>query len=209
MLCEHVRAQQIKGKSQTEIFGELFECCETLELSANTDLCKAGDASADLFILVRGHVACIGIDGTIYKEYQKGDVIGEIGFLQQVPRTLRLHCVKKSHLFKIHALEFARVLRENKMYGDAISLIWQKSGNGKGLAAKRHSGTTASSSTNSKENSRTSNEDLQRASKLMNGDMSSLPLPLPLPPPAPAAKRSIPSGSAKVKVEFCRRAYDL
>lgn len=145
VLREYVRGKNIKEKTLEMIFTEMFQCSNATEYKAGSTLCKIRDPSHHLYTLVYGLVTCIGADGTIYRQYEKGEIFGDIGFLQQAPRTLNVICTRRSLVFALDYNEFQRILRESKIYGDAIDLIKRSHGKHNN---QTNSSTTESESTN-------------------------------------------------------------
>jgi NTE family protein len=87
---------------------ELREHAEQLELEAGSYLFHAGEMSDSLYVVRNGRLQVLQND-VVLRELGRGDVVGELGFLIDAPRSASIRAVRDSTLVRLSKAEFHKI----------------------------------------------------------------------------------------------------
>lgn len=96
---------------------------EIVKLEAGQYLLREGDESAEMYYLQEGSLAVLKVKGgaeqqigTIYK----GEVVGEMSFLDQAPRSAAIRAISDSELTVIPREKFEKVMSTMPVWYNAL-----------------------------------------------------------------------------------------
>ncbi|WP_232000707.1 MDR family MFS transporter, partial [Mycobacterium kyorinense] len=92
----------------TAALAELRDHAEQIELQAGSYLFHAGDASDSLYVVRNGRLQILQND-VILRELGRGEVVGELGFLIDAPRSASVRAVRDSALIRVTKAEFDKI----------------------------------------------------------------------------------------------------
>lgn len=87
---------------------ELRDHAEQVELQAGSYLFHMGDASDSLYVVRNGRLQILQND-VILRELGRGEVVGELGFLIEAPRSASVRAVRDSTLIRVTKAEFDKI----------------------------------------------------------------------------------------------------
>jgi CRP-like cAMP-binding protein len=95
--------------------GELAEVTRRKRLAPQEVLCRKGDESGDVFVIVSGRLRAYstGKDGreVVFRHQGPGEVVGELGAFASGKRTVNVDAIEESELLVIPRRDFLPVLR--------------------------------------------------------------------------------------------------
>lgn len=119
-------SDRVGALKQTALFRGLDEATleflaaefEPIHLSKGHHLFRQGDSSDDgLYILVTGRLAVAisqpGANDMVVEELEAGDLVGEIGFLNRLPRTASIVALEDSDLLRFSQMAFQRLASDS------------------------------------------------------------------------------------------------
>ena len=80
-----------------------------VELEAGTYLFRAGDVSDSLYVVRRGRLQVLDDDGGVVAELMRGELVGDLGLLLDMPRVASVRAVRDSSLTQLTKEEFGKV----------------------------------------------------------------------------------------------------
>lgn len=83
------------------------------EVAKGTELIREGEASEEMFILLKGQVNVLK-DGQVIASIDEGGVIGEIGFFSKIKRTASVIATVPSQLLSLNRKDFYSLLKSDK-----------------------------------------------------------------------------------------------
>lgn len=87
---------------------ELRDHAEQVELEAGSYLFHAGEASDSLYVVRNGRLQVLQND-VVLRELGRGEVVGELGFLIDAPRSASIRAVRDSTLIRLTKVEFDKI----------------------------------------------------------------------------------------------------
>ncbi|ORW14487.1 MFS transporter [Mycobacterium lacus] len=87
---------------------ELRDCAEQVELQAGSYLFHAGELADALFVILSGRLQVLR-DEAVVTELGRGEVVGELGFLINAPRSASVRAVRDSTLVRLTKAQFDRI----------------------------------------------------------------------------------------------------
>jgi CRP-like cAMP-binding protein len=99
----------------------LLQACERKTLEAGQMLCRAGDASNGMFILLAGRLSVRTKDGTQVAVVEPVSPIGEMGLFTGEPRSANVVATAPSTLFDLSRTQLTRVMRGDRDLELAVS----------------------------------------------------------------------------------------
>lgn len=98
-----------EGLSEDEL-GAIAAIAEPLDAEAGVSVVKLGESSDDLFVLVSGRLTILGPDQDFVGHIRPGGVLGEIGLLDERPRSASAVADEPSRLLRIPAYELRALM---------------------------------------------------------------------------------------------------
>lgn len=89
---------------------------ETRQFDGGQQIVAEGDTSGDIMILLEGRASVKTRDGDVLDELRKGDVLGEISFLDGKGRTADVFAVGKVQVLAIPAIRLRAHMKENQKF---------------------------------------------------------------------------------------------
>jgi NTE family protein len=87
---------------------ELRDHVEQVDLEADSYLFRAGEPSDGLYVVRSGRLQVIQ-NGLVLRELGRGDVVGELGFLIDAPRSASIRAVRDATLMRLTKAEFDKI----------------------------------------------------------------------------------------------------
>lgn len=87
------------------------------DYEAGDTVIKQGDDGADLFVVYKGKLSCSKTfpsgEEKFLKEYQEGEVFGELALLYNAPRAANIRALEKSQLYLLSREVFNHIVKES------------------------------------------------------------------------------------------------
>ena len=124
------KIQLFSGLSPGELT-VLLRSCRQGSVAAGDVLCRAGEASRELYVLLSGAMDVVTEDGIKVGRAKAVNTVGEMGFITRQPRSATLIASEQSMVLRIEKKSFDELLERHeairsKVYQNIISLLSQK-----------------------------------------------------------------------------------
>ena len=90
----------------------MIQAGETIVSEQGTVLCKEGETSTDMFILLSGELS-VETNNMQLTAVKTSDIVGEMSLITGLPRSATIKVVKEATLFIVRKQEFDSLMREN------------------------------------------------------------------------------------------------
>jgi CRP-like cAMP-binding protein len=111
---------------------DVLSCSRSRRYTAGQLICREGDASSSVFLLCRGVVTAFVTSVTSSRvatvaRLRPGDVIGEVGFITNLPRSASVIARSDAELLEIAREDFARLLvRHPELLANITQLLAER-----------------------------------------------------------------------------------
>ena len=90
----------------------MIQAGETIVREQGTVLCKEGETSTDMFILLSGELS-VEMNNMQLTAVKTSDIVGEMSLITGLPRSATIKVVKEATVFVVRKQEFDSLMREN------------------------------------------------------------------------------------------------
>jgi glucose-6-phosphate 1-dehydrogenase len=91
--------------------------------SAKEVIIKQGEIGTEMFLISRGDVEVVDVDGKVLNTLRPGDCFGEVALLFAEPRNATVRAKDTCDLFVLDKADFARILRDHPQLAEAVLKI--------------------------------------------------------------------------------------
>ncbi len=81
---------------------------------------RRGDIAGEMYLICRGEVEVLDINGKVLKTLKDGDFFGEIGLLMPTPRTATVKAKTLCDLFVLDKSDFSRILQDYPQFAEEV-----------------------------------------------------------------------------------------
>ncbi|WP_231995753.1 cyclic nucleotide-binding domain-containing protein [Mycobacterium sp. 852002-51163_SCH5372311] len=105
-----LRSVPILADVDDEQLDQLSRVIDRLHIPANEWLFRFGDPSDAIYVIASGRFAAVGVDGRVIREMASGDSIGDLGVIEDAPRSAGVRALRDGVVWRIGADTFSEVL---------------------------------------------------------------------------------------------------
>ncbi len=84
---------------------------------------RRGDIAGEMYLICRGEVEVLDVNGKVIKTLKDGDFFGEIGLLMPTPRTATVRAKTLCDLFVLDKSDFSRILQDYPQFAGEVMKI--------------------------------------------------------------------------------------
>jgi hypothetical protein len=87
---------------------------------------RRGDIASEMYLICRGEVEVLDVNGKVIKTLKDGDFFGEIGLLMATPRVATVRAKTLCDLFVLEKDDFSRILQDYPQFAEGLMKVAQE-----------------------------------------------------------------------------------